>query len=100
MPYPNEAVWQDVLRKPAGKLLIPQGHGPGLAAITVVLIPKSDFAFGYLFNAVVADRYLVGITSQIFDHLFRSAERSLCIDNPILRKQTIQKWLVGNAMHP
>jgi hypothetical protein len=60
VPDADKALWQDVLRKPAGKLLVAQCHQLYRTASLAVFIAEAYRCFIYLHNAIVADRYFVG----------------------------------------
>lgn len=83
-----------MLRKPADKLLVPQGHGLRLAAIPVVPVAEAYFIFRDRFNPVVADGHFMCISPKIFYYLFGATEWTLGINHPVLAEQAIAQHLV------
>ena len=73
-----------MLEKPAQKLLVAERHHTAFAVMSIILPPKRHVSVGHLYKAMVGDRDAVGIASQIMQHVFWPAERSLRIDHPIL----------------
>ena len=73
-----------MLEKPTPKLLMAEGHHAALAAMGIILPAKRHVSIGHLYKPVVGDRDAMGVASQIMQHVFRSAEWSLCINDPIL----------------
>jgi len=73
-----------MLEKPTQKLLMAKGHHAALAAMGIILPSKRHVSVGDLYEPMVGDRDAMGVASQIMQHVFRSTERSLRINDPIL----------------
>lgn len=61
-----------------------KGHLFDLTVITVVLILKGDGLVIHYKDARVPDCHAVGISGEILQRAFRSADRALRIDHPRL----------------
>ena len=73
-----------MLEKPAQKLLMGEGHHSALAAMGIILPAKRHVSIGHFHKPMVGNRDAMGVASQIMQHVFRSTERSLRINDPIL----------------
>ena len=63
--------------------------------VGVIFPTEEHLGFVDRHNAVVGDGYAVGVTSQIVQNVFGSAERWLGINDPILFTQGVQKCAEG-----
>ncbi len=72
-----------MLEKPAQKLLVAEGHHAALAPMGIILPAKRHVSVGDLYEPMVGDRDAMGVASQIMQHVFRSVEWPLRIDDPI-----------------
>jgi hypothetical protein len=72
-----------MLEKPAQKLLVAEGHQTALVVASIILPSKRHMSIGHVCESMVGDRDTVCVTSQIMQHVFRSAEWSLRIDYPV-----------------
>src|SRR5207249_3096345 len=52
---------------------------------------KSDVCIVDIGDAMIRDRYAVGVTGQILQHMLRSAEGPLGIHDPVLAKECAQE---------
>ena len=73
-----------MLEKPAKKLLVAERHHAALATMRIILPAKRHVSIGHFYQPMVGNRDAMGVASQIMQHVFRSAEWSLCINDPIL----------------
>jgi hypothetical protein len=80
-----------MLEKPTQKLLMAKGHHAALAAMGIILPAKRHVSIGDLYKPMVGDRDAMGVASQIMQHVFRSTERSLRINDPILAEQRTEE---------
>lgn len=66
-------------------------QGSFLSAVPVVFQAERyrPFLLIDVQDTVVADRYFMGVASQVFDHMFRSSKRWFGIHYPILFEQII-----------
>src|ERR1035437_5224164 len=58
-----------------------------LAAVSVVLPAEGDVAVGDGQEAMIGDGDAVCVTSQVVEHILRSAEGAFAIDDPLLMKE-------------
>jgi hypothetical protein len=72
-----------MLEKPAQKLLVAEGHHAPLAVMSIILPSKRHVRVGHTYESMVGDRDAVGVARQVMQHVFGSAEWSLCIDYPV-----------------
>ena len=57
----------------------------------VILPSKGHVGVGDVYDAVVGNGDAVSIAGEILQHMFGPAERGLCVNHPILSKQTPQE---------
>jgi hypothetical protein len=62
-----------------------------LAAVSVVLPAEGDVAVGHGQEAMIGDGDAVCVTSQVVEHILRSAEGAFAIDDPLLTKERSQE---------
>ena len=74
-------------KKAAQEFLLTQRHRTALVVVRVVLPAKGDMSVGDVHDAVVGNRYAVGIPGQVMQDVFRSAEGPFCINDPVFAKQ-------------
>src|SRR5215467_8793720 len=86
---------EDVLQEATQEFFAGQRHGALFVVVGVVFPAEEHLGFVDRDNAVVGDGYAVGVTSQIVQDVFGSAERWLGIDDPILFTQGVQKCAEG-----
>lgn len=55
-----------------------------LAAVPIVLVAEGDISPGNIDESVVEDGGFMGVSPQAFNDIFRSTERSFCVDDPVL----------------
>ena len=66
-------------------------HVAEFAATGVILPPKDDLSVLQAEQTMVGDRYAMGVSGQIMQHMLWSTEGRLGIDHPILAKQRAQE---------
>ena len=71
----------------AQELIDRQGHEPLLVAVSGVSPAEGDVAIGESNQPVVGDGDAVGVGAEIAQHVFRSTEGRLGIDDPVLAEQ-------------
>jgi len=87
----HEASRQYVDQETAKKLHGRQRHCALLVAVGVVLPPESDLFAVEGEQAMVGDGYPMGIAAQVAEHLCRSAESRLGMDNPVVAVECAQE---------
>jgi len=80
-----------MLEEPAKKLLVAEGHHTALAVMSIILPSKRHVSVGHTCESMVGDRDAMGVASQIMQHVFRSAEGRLGIDDPVLPIEPAQE---------
>jgi hypothetical protein len=73
-----------MLEKSAQELLMAERYHAVLVVMGIILPSKRDVSVGHVYQPMVGDRDAMGVTRQIMEYVFRSAEWSLRIDHPIL----------------
>ena len=84
MPDADKAAGQDVKQEAAQELMGGNGHDLLLAAVSVVSPTEGDAIVFEVQETMVGDGDAVGVAGQVLENVFRSAERRLGIDDPIL----------------
>jgi hypothetical protein len=90
MAIPKEAVIADAVEagrqhmheEAPNELIRFQCHRLELIAMAVILPLESDLAFFDVKQAVIGDRYTMGISPNVVEHLLCPGERALGIDHP------------------
>ncbi len=78
-----EPVRQDMQQEPADKLMGVERHELGFAAMTIITPEERDLVVGHADKPRIGDRNAVGAAGEIGQHLFRSAEGWLGINDPL-----------------
>jgi len=60
---PNQSPGQDMHGNPSDKLQIIQSHLQLLSALTVVFVAEGDLFLANVHNAMIGDRYFVGVST-------------------------------------
>ena len=76
-----ESIRQSVEEKSANEFLGGECHGFLLALISIVLPSETDLAIFDVQQAIVRDRYTVGVAADVVQHLLRSSKGSFGIDD-------------------
>lgn len=74
-------------QKSAQELVDFKSHGPLLVAVRGVSPAEGDLAIGQSDQPGVGDGDSVSVSAEIAQHMLRSSEGRLGIDNPILTEQ-------------
>src|SRR5690606_3898910 len=90
---------KDVQGEPSNELRGIQGHDFNFAFITIILVAKAHLAIGEADDSMVGDGDLVGVSPEIFDHLFWPAEGLLGVDHPWRFEQRIIERYPYDEVH-
>src|SRR5688572_29356682 len=78
----DKSLWQNVQGEPSNEFRDIQGHDFGFAFITIILVAKIHLAIKEADDSMIGDGDLVGVSPEIFHHLFWSTESLLGVDHP------------------
>ena len=84
MPQALKAGGQDMQEKAADELVRWQGQGLDAIALASVAEGKAHLPVMHSDDTVGGDGHTVGVAPEIVEHLLRSCQRPLGIDNPRL----------------
>ena len=87
---PVEAVGDGVLKEAADEFVGREPHDLGFAVLAIVLPGEADLAVVEPDQAAVGDGDAVRISPDIVEHLSRSGERRLGVDDPVDLGQSFQ----------
>ena len=93
-----ESRWQNMQQEATNELVCVQAHAFVARLVAVVLPGERDSSVAELAQAVVGDRYPMGVTTKIFQHLFGATERRLGVDHPRGTRRRRQMFGKGNAI--
>ena len=79
----------------AQELICGQLHQPLLVAVRGVAPAESDLAIAEGYEPVVGDGNAMGVCAEIAKCVFRSTERALRVDDPVLTEQSAQPPVKG-----
>ena len=94
MPDLYKPAWQDMQAKPAQELHSRQMGQLLFALVLIVLVLEGDALLINVLDPVIADRYPVGVLSQVFYNLLRIAQRRLAVNHPWLFPKLIEQGLI------
>jgi len=94
----HEAAWQQMEQESAQELLDLQSHKPLLIAMGGVSPLEGDVALGESDQPAVGDGNAMGVGAQIAQHMFRSSEGSLGVDDPVMAEQYAQPCCEGTRL--
>ena len=83
----DEARWQQMQQEAAEELVDRQAHDALLVAVRGVSPAEADLSVGEGNQPAVGDADAMGICAEIAQGMFRSAERSLGVDDPVVTEQ-------------
>ncbi len=83
----DEAAWQQVQEEAAQELVDRQAHQSLLVAVGGVSPAEADLTIGESNQSAVGDADPVGVCAEIAQGMFRSTERSLGVDHPVVTEQ-------------
>lgn len=82
----GKAFWQHMHQEPAQELLVGKSHGAVLALVGVVFPAKSYAVVVDAKQTVVGNGDSMGVTGQVLQNVFRTAERRLGVTTHCLRE--------------
>src|SRR5450759_1102408 len=91
--YAHEAFRQHVQEEAAEEVDGVEGHDPLLAAVGIIPPAEADALAVEGNEAVVGDGHAVGVTAEVAQDMFRSAEGRLGIDVPFLVAELVHQLL-------
>ncbi len=94
----HEAAWQQMEQESAQELLDLQSHEPLLVAMGGVSPLECDIALGESDQPAVGDGDAMGVGAQIAQHMFRSTEGALGVDDPVMAEQYPQPCCEGTRL--
>ena len=68
-----------------------ESHPAALAVVGVVLPAKGDVSIVHRQQSVIGDGHAVRVASQILQDVFRSSERCLGVDDPVLPEESAEE---------
>lgn len=77
-----KSFWQHMQQEPAQELMVGKSHDAVLALMSVVFPAKRYAVFVDAKQAVVGNGDAMGVTGQILQNVFRTAEGRLGVDDP------------------
>src|SRR5271170_6719410 len=83
----NEAWRQQMEQEAAQKLIDGQSHEPFLVAVGGIAPSEGDVAIGESNQPAVGNGDAMSIGAEITQHMFRSAEGRLGVDDPVVAEQ-------------
>ena len=95
---PVEAVGDGVLKEAADEFVGREPHDLGFAVLAIVLPGEADLAVVEPDQAAVGDGDAVRISPDIVEHLSRSGERRLGVDDPVDLGQSFQPGGEGGGV--
>src|SRR3954451_11080319 len=84
MPDANESRRKDMLQKAAQELICCNCHFALLVAVRIILPPESNVLPIEAQEPMIANGNAMGVARQVVQHMFRSAERRFCVNDPLL----------------
>jgi len=87
----DKAARQDVEQETAQELLRTERHHSLLITVGIILPAESNLVAVEGHEAVVGDGHAMSVTGEIAEHMMRTAERWLGVDDPVLTEQGTQE---------
>jgi Putative transposase len=94
-PDANEAPWQYVQQEASQELLRGKGHLLFLISVRVILPAEGNLVALEGDKAMVGNGDPMGVAGEVTQHMMRSAEGWLGVDDPVLTKQRTQERAEG-----
>ena len=69
------------------------------SAMSVIFRHKSNFPIAGIDQSMIANGYLMGVSSEVFDDLFGAKEGSFAVDHPFFLKQDFVDFWMEIKMH-
>src|ERR1700736_4138476 len=86
----HEARWQQMEQKASQELIYAQSHEALLVAMRGIAPAEGDVAIGESYQPGVRDGDAMRVGAEITQHMFRSAEGLLGVDDPVVAEQRPQ----------
>src|SRR5271170_5091507 len=83
----HEAWRQQMEQEAAQKLIDRQSHEPFLVAVRGIAPAEGDVAIGESDEPGVRDSDAMSVSAEIAQHMFRTAEGALGVNNPVMAEQ-------------
>ena len=87
----GKAFWQHMHQEPAQELVVGKSHGAVLALVGVVFPAKSYAVVVDAKQTVVGNGDSMGVTGQVLENVFRTAEWRLGVNHPLLTGDGFEK---------
>ena len=87
----NKAAGQDVEQETAQELLRTEGHDSFLISVGIILPAESNLIMLESNEAVVGDGHAMGVAGEIAEHMMRTTEGWLGVDDPVLAEEWTQE---------
>lgn len=87
----NKTAGQDVEQEAAQELLRIERHPSFLIPVGIILPAKGNPVPVEGYEAVVGDGHAMGVAGEIAEHMMRTAEGGLGVDDPVLPEQGTQE---------
>ena len=94
----DKATGQDVEQETAQELLRIERHHSLLIPVGIILPAESNLVMLESHEAVVGDGYAMSVAGEIAEHMMRTAEGGLGVDDPVLTEQGTQEGAEGLFM--
>ena len=91
----DKAARQDVEQEAAQELLRTEGHHSLLITVGIILPTESSLVMLESYEPVVGDGHPMGVAGEIAEHMMRTAEGGLGVDDPVLTEQGAQEGAKG-----
>jgi hypothetical protein len=87
----DKAAGQDVEQETAQELLRIERHHSLLIAVGIILPAETNLIVLESYEAVVGDGHAMGVAGEIAEHMMRTTEGWLGIDDPVLAEEGTQE---------
>jgi len=87
----DKAAGQDVEQEAAQELLRSEGHDSFLVSVGIIFPAESNLIVLESYEAVVGDGHAMGVAGEIAEHMMRTTEGWLGIDDPVLAEEGTQE---------
>jgi hypothetical protein len=91
----DKAAGQDVEQEAAQELLRGERHHSLLIPVGIILPAETNLVMLEGHEAMIGDGYTMGIAGEIAEHMVRTAEGGLGVDDPVLMEQGTQEGAEG-----
>ena len=92
VPNASEPAGKHMQQKPTQELISAQGHPALLVSVRIISPPEGDHAVLKRDEPVVGNGYAMGITRQVLQDVFGSAESSFRVHDPFLTEKLPQEF--------